>query len=162
MPHANGFPRQGHCERLLAMAWAKRKRTVEIGHGICRCIGASPARAEAFGYGRRFESSGVFFSPGQPLQHQETISRDTQACVMMESSPVASFVMADADLLLEFPVVPLDAPAHLDDAHQFLEGDVAGEPGQMELARLRVELARVKMERDILKKATAYFARESA
>ncbi len=32
---------------------------------------------------------------------------------------------------------------------------------QMELARLRAELARVKMERDILKKATAYFARES-
>ena len=33
-------------------------------------------------------------------------------------------------------------------------------PG-LELARLRAELARVKMERDILKKATAYFARES-
>ena len=32
---------------------------------------------------------------------------------------------------------------------------------QMELAGLRAELARVKMERDILKKATAYFARES-
>ncbi len=32
---------------------------------------------------------------------------------------------------------------------------------QMELARLRAELARVKMERDILKRATAYFARES-
>ena len=34
-------------------------------------------------------------------------------------------------------------------------------PEQMELARLRAELARVKMECDILKKATAYFARES-
>jgi len=33
---------------------------------------------------------------------------------------------------------------------------------QMELAQLRAELARVKMERDILKKATAFFARESA
>lgn len=32
---------------------------------------------------------------------------------------------------------------------------------QMELTRLRAELAKVKMERDILKKATAYFARES-
>ena len=30
---------------------------------------------------------------------------------------------------------------------------------QMELARLRAELARVKMERDILGKATAYFAK---
>ena len=40
-------------------------------------------------------------------------------------------------------------------------GDKPVNPEQMELARLRAELARVKMERDILKKATAYFARES-
>jgi transposase len=32
---------------------------------------------------------------------------------------------------------------------------------QMELARLRAECSRLKMERDILKKAAAYFARES-
>ena len=32
-------------------------------------------------------------------------------------------------------------------------------PEQMEIARLRAELARVKMERDILGKATACFAR---
>jgi transposase len=32
---------------------------------------------------------------------------------------------------------------------------------QMEISRLRSELTRVKMERDILKKATAYFAKES-
>jgi len=31
---------------------------------------------------------------------------------------------------------------------------------QMEISRLRAELARVKMERDILGKATAYFAKE--
>ena len=31
---------------------------------------------------------------------------------------------------------------------------------QMEIARLRAELARVKMERDILGKATAYFAKQ--
>ena len=40
-------------------------------------------------------------------------------------------------------------------------GDRPVSAEQMELARLRAELARVKMERDILKKATAYFARES-
>ena len=33
---------------------------------------------------------------------------------------------------------------------------------QMEIARLRAELARVKMERDILGKATAYFAKGSS
>jgi transposase len=32
---------------------------------------------------------------------------------------------------------------------------------EMELARLRREIAELKMERDILKKASAYFARES-
>ena len=30
---------------------------------------------------------------------------------------------------------------------------------QMEISRLRAELARVKMERNILEKATAYFAK---
>ena len=40
-------------------------------------------------------------------------------------------------------------------------GDRPVSAEQMELARLRGELARVKMERDILKKATAYFAKES-
>jgi len=33
-------------------------------------------------------------------------------------------------------------------------------PEQMEIARLRAELARVTMERDILGRATAYFAKE--
>ena len=33
--------------------------------------------------------------------------------------------------------------------------------GEMEVARLRREIAELKMERDILKNATAYFARES-
>ena len=40
-------------------------------------------------------------------------------------------------------------------------GDKPVSAEQMELARLRAELARVKMERDILKKATAYLARQS-
>ena len=41
-------------------------------------------------------------------------------------------------------------------------GDKPMSAEQMDLARLRAQLARVKMERDILKKATAYFARESS
>ena len=32
---------------------------------------------------------------------------------------------------------------------------------QMEIARLKAELSRTRMERDILKKAAAYFAKES-
>jgi transposase len=54
--------------------------------------------------------------------------------------------------------------------HAWLKADAEGKlqgagkvvsAEQMELTRLRSELARVKMERDILKKATAFFARES-
>ena len=40
-------------------------------------------------------------------------------------------------------------------------GDKPVSAEQMELARLRAQLARVTMERDILKKATAYLDRES-
>lgn len=40
-------------------------------------------------------------------------------------------------------------------------GDKPVSPEQMELARLRAENARLRMERDILKKATAYFAKEA-
>ena len=40
-------------------------------------------------------------------------------------------------------------------------GDKPVSQEQMELARLRAENARLRMERDILGKATAYFARVS-
>lgn len=39
-------------------------------------------------------------------------------------------------------------------------GDRVVTPEQMELARLRAENTRLKMERDILKKAAAYFAKD--
>ena len=39
-------------------------------------------------------------------------------------------------------------------------GDQPVSAGQMELARLKAENARLRMKRDIFKKATAYFARE--
>ena len=49
------------------------------------------------------------------------------------------------------------------EARGLLKGTAARpvSPEQMEISRLRAELGRVKMERDILKKATAYFAKES-
>ena len=40
-------------------------------------------------------------------------------------------------------------------------GDKPVSAEQMELARLRAENSRLRMEREILKKATAYFARET-
>ena len=55
--------------------------------------------------------------------------------------------------------------------HNWVKAQAAGRLGetsakpfnaeQVEIARLKAELARVKMERDKLKKAAAYFATES-
>lgn len=47
------------------------------------------------------------------------------------------------------------------DPAQAFPGHGRQKPEQAELERLKKELIRVKAERDILKKATAYFARES-
>ncbi len=55
--------------------------------------------------------------------------------------------------------------------HNWVKAEVAGRlreiagktvsAEQMEIARLKAELAKARVERDILKKAAAYFARES-
>jgi len=47
------------------------------------------------------------------------------------------------------------------DPQQAFPGKGVLRPEQAEMARLRKEVANVKMERDILKKAAAYFAKES-
>ena len=64
--------------------------------------------------------------------------------------------------ILGIPVQTLGNWVRLNEKSQLKgAGDKPVSAEQMELARLRAQLARVTMERDILKKATAYFARES-
>jgi transposase len=46
------------------------------------------------------------------------------------------------------------------DPHQAFPGHGQVEPEQQELMQLRREVAKLKAERDILKKAAAYFAKE--
>jgi transposase len=48
-----------------------------------------------------------------------------------------------------------------DDPSQAFPGHGQMKPEQAEIARLKREVAKLKAERDILKKAAAYFARES-
>ena len=50
--------------------------------------------------------------------------------------------------------------ASADPQHAFT-GQGVMKPEQAEIERLRKEVAKLKMERDILKKAAAYFARDS-
>ncbi len=47
------------------------------------------------------------------------------------------------------------------DPHSAFPGNGQMKPESQEIERLRRELARMKAERDILKKAAAYFARDS-
>ncbi len=47
------------------------------------------------------------------------------------------------------------------DAQNAFPGHGQMKPEQAEIARLQKEVAKLKMERDILKKAAAYFAKES-
>jgi transposase len=49
-----------------------------------------------------------------------------------------------------------------DDPQHAFPGHGQMKPEQQEIARLRREVAKLKAERDILKKAAAYFAKESA
>ena len=50
---------------------------------------------------------------------------------------------------------------HAADPDHAFPGGGQQKPDQAELTQLRREVAKLKMERDILKKAAAYFARES-
>jgi transposase len=48
-----------------------------------------------------------------------------------------------------------------DDPQHAFPGNGQMKPEQLEIARLKREVAKLKAERDILKKAAAYFAKES-
>jgi transposase len=51
--------------------------------------------------------------------------------------------------------------AFAEDPQQAFPGQGQMKPEQLEIARLKREVAKLKAERDILKKAAAYFAKES-
>lgn len=59
-----------------------------------------------------------------PLGDQKPVGRDAQCRVMMEAAPAAPLVMAEPEFLLQFLVIPLDAPAQLGEIDETLEGDV--------------------------------------
>ena len=80
------------------------------------------------GNGRLREEPGGTSSPGGnrlPLGDQEAIGSDAQCCVVMEAAPAAPFEMAEPDLLFEFLIVALNAPAQLGDFDEIVKGDIA-------------------------------------
>jgi transposase len=72
-----------------------------------------------------------------------------------------SVVQAAKDLDVHENVLRKWVRAVSADAQHAFPGHGQMKPEQAEIARLQKEVAKLKMERDILKKAAAYFAKES-
>jgi transposase len=72
-----------------------------------------------------------------------------------------SFAQASQDLSVHVSQLRSWVKAFADDPHQAFPGQGQMKPEQAEIARLKREVIRLKAEHDILKKAAAYFAKES-
>lgn len=72
-----------------------------------------------------------------------------------------SISQASRDLDVHENVLRKWVRLHRQDGEQAFPGQGQMKSADAEIARLRKEVAKLKMERDILKKAAAYFAKES-
>jgi len=90
-------------------------RSVAIECGLCR---SGRARRSAWAEVRRRRGGNESKMTGAgrggktvPLGYQEPISCNTECCVVVESAPVATFKVPQAQFLLQFLIIPLDDPA---------------------------------------------------
>jgi transposase len=72
-----------------------------------------------------------------------------------------SYAQAARDLSVHESVLRNWVKAFADDPQHAFPGHGQMKPEQLEIARLKREVIKLKAERDILKKAAAYFAKES-
>ena len=72
-----------------------------------------------------------------------------------------SYVQASQDLSVHPSQLRDWVKKFADDPQHAFPGHGQMKPEQLEIARLKREVAKLKAERDILKKAAAYFAKES-
>jgi transposase len=72
-----------------------------------------------------------------------------------------SYAQASQDLKVHPTQLRNCARAFADDPQYAFPGQGQMKPEQLEIARLKREVIKLKAERDILKKAAAYFAKES-
>ena len=84
---------------------------------------------------------------------QESVQLITQRCVIV--AQVARNLGLNPNVLRKWIRGQAADPVHA------FPGESQQKPEQAELTRLRREVAKLKMERDILKKAAAWFAAES-
>ena len=72
-----------------------------------------------------------------------------------------SYARASEDLKVHPTQLRNWVKAYAEDTQQTFPGVGQMKPEQLEISRLKREVVRLKAERDILKKAAAYFAKES-
>jgi len=72
-----------------------------------------------------------------------------------------SYAQASQDLGVQTSQLRDWVKKFVDDPEQAFPGHGQMKPEQLEIARLKREVTKLKAERDILKKAAAYFAKES-
>jgi len=72
-----------------------------------------------------------------------------------------SVAQASVDLDMHYSQLHDCVEKFLDDPQHAFPGTGQMKPEQLEIARLKPEVAKFKAERDILKKARVYFAKES-
>jgi transposase len=72
-----------------------------------------------------------------------------------------SFAQASQDLGVHESQLRTWVKKFAEDPQQAFPGNGQMKPEQLEIARLKREVLKLKAERDILKKAAAYFAKES-
>src|ERR1700760_2724554 len=102
--------------------------------GTCRSgRTGGPPRLEACGSRRCFDPPADELrlrGKKAALGDQKTVGCDAQAGMMMKPAPVAALVMAEAELLLELLVIPLDPPARLGNPHEALPRRALGQIGE--------------------------------
>src|SRR5947209_2906361 len=64
------------------------------------------------------------------LGDQKAVGCDAEAAMMMKAAPIAALVVAKAELLLEFLIIPFDPPARLGHLHKALQRCAPGQVGE--------------------------------
>src|SRR6201994_2166056 len=102
--------------------------------GTCRSgRTGGPPRLEVCGSRRCFDPPAdktLLRGETAALGDQKAVGCDAQAGMMMKPAPVAALVVAEAELLLELLVIPLDPPARLGHPHEALERGAPGQVGE--------------------------------
>ena len=93
--------------------------------------------------------------------HRGPGPRSTLEAVRLIRDRGVSFAQASQDLSVHQSQLRSWVKAFADDPQHAFPGQGQMKPEQLEIARLKREVSKLKAERDILKKAAAYFAKES-